>query len=210
MGYGLGWLKPLSAVLIAMVLASSGSAGIIFTVQQSGDDILVEVSGSLSNLTASGGFATSAQGTLVNNVNNGQDMISVSDVNENVNYYTISRGSRPASFWFSNDMAINGVASITGLGHVQLKDFTGFKAVYLSADYVQGTSISGSLRFLQYSLSSFGPNYGDYLYTLNSGGDTVTLRILDSSSAVPEPTSMAIFGMGAVGLAYRARRKRMQ
>ncbi|MFM8190110.1 MAG: PEP-CTERM sorting domain-containing protein, partial [Pirellula sp.] len=26
-------------------------------------------------------------------------------------------------------------------------------------------------------------------------------------SSVPEPTSMAIFGLGALGLAYRARRK---
>ncbi|MFY8070179.1 MAG: PEP-CTERM sorting domain-containing protein [Pirellula sp.] len=28
-----------------------------------------------------------------------------------------------------------------------------------------------------------------------------------SSQAVPEPTSMAIFGLGALGLAYRARRR---
>ena len=28
-----------------------------------------------------------------------------------------------------------------------------------------------------------------------------------SSSAIPEPTSMAIFGLGSLGMAYRARRK---
>ena len=30
-----------------------------------------------------------------------------------------------------------------------------------------------------------------------------------SSAAVPEPTSMAIFGLGALGMAYHARRKSM-
>jgi hypothetical protein len=30
---------------------------------------------------------------------------------------------------------------------------------------------------------------------------------LSSSAVVPEPTSMAIFGLGALGMAYRTRRK---
>jgi len=33
------------------------------------------------------------------------------------------------------------------------------------------------------------------------------VSVTQTSAAVPEPTSMAIFGLGALGLAYRARRK---
>ena len=35
------------------------------------------------------------------------------------------------------------------------------------------------------------------------------VSVTQTSAAVPEPTSMAIFGLGALGLAYRARRKQM-
>lgn len=39
-------------------------------------------------------------------------------------------------------------------------------------------------------------------------GGTYTLNISSGNSAVPEPTSMAIFGLGTLGLAHRAHRKR--
>ena len=43
----------------------------------------------------------------------------------------------------------------------------------------------------------------------NVTGNITGFRVagLPSSAAVPEPTSMAIFGLGAMGMAYRARRR---
>ena len=46
---------------------------------------------------------------------------------------------------------------------------------------------------------------GDLVFTGFSGIATFSGEF--PSSAVPEPTSMAIFGLGALGMAYRARRK---
>ena len=46
---------------------------------------------------------------------------------------------------------------------------------------------------------------GDLVFTSFSGIATFSGEF--PSSAVPEPTSMAIFGLGALGMAYRARRK---
>ena len=42
---------------------------------------------------------------------------------------------------------------------------------------------------------------------VNNGGGFDTVVTSYSQAAVPEPTSMAIFSLGAIGFAYRARRK---
>ena len=51
----------------------------------------------------------------------------------------------------------------------------------------------------------FTTTAGDLVFTGFSGIATFSGEF--PSSAVPEPTSMAIFGLGALGMAYRARRK---
>ena len=53
------------------------------------------------------------------------------------------------------------------------------------------TTTAGALYLAQLNSDAGGPG------TFTAGG----------SSAVPEPTSMAIFGLGALGFAYRNRRK---
>ncbi|MFY7893767.1 MAG: PEP-CTERM sorting domain-containing protein [Pirellula sp.] len=42
---------------------------------------------------------------------------------------------------------------------------------------------------------------------VNNGGGFTTNITSYTQAAVPEPTSMAIFGLGALGIAYRSRRK---
>lgn len=44
---------------------------------------------------------------------------------------------------------------------------------------------------------------------LNGGPIVIGQYEVMSAAAVPEPTSMAIFGLGALGMAYLARRKSM-
>jgi hypothetical protein len=51
--------------------------------------------------------------------------------------------------------------------------------------------------------------FADRISQLNGGPQVIGQWGIVSSAAVPEPTSMAIFGLGALGLAYRARRKQM-
>jgi hypothetical protein len=51
----------------------------------------------------------------------------------------------------------------------------------------------------------FTTTAGDLIFTSVSGIATFSGEF--PSSAVPEPTSIAIFGLGALGMAYRARRK---
>ena len=71
-------------------------------------------------------------------------------------------------------------------------------------------SATWSLTAQQYAAFLQAPTSGDiYAFAdtiddLNGGP-----QLIGQYAAVPEPTSMAIFGLGALGMAYRARRKCM-
>jgi hypothetical protein len=70
-------------------------------------------------------------------------------------------------------------------------------------------SATWSLTAQQYAVFLQAPTSGDvYAFAdtiddLNGGP-----QVIGQYSVVPEPTSMAIFGLGALGIAYRAKRKR--
>ena len=76
-------------------------------------------------------------------------------------------------------------------------------------------SATWSLTAQQYAAFLQAPTSGDiYAFAENIGGLNGVPQVIGqysfvSSAAVPEPTSMAIFGLGALGMAYRARRKSM-
>lgn len=79
----------------------------------------------------------------------------------------------------------------------------------LPGGYVSGGAISGSMTFSG-SFASLGidPVARTYSWGLGGAGSSVSLTFSSGTGgAVPEPTSMAIFGIGALGMAYRARRK---
>jgi formylglycine-generating enzyme required for sulfatase activity len=70
------------------------------------------------------------------------------------------------------------------------------KRLYRGGDWM------GSSESLKASVLSASPNNQS-----GAVGFRVALLLPSSPPAVPEPTSMAIFGLGALGMAYRARRK---
>ena len=97
--------------------------------------------------------------------------------------------------------------------------------IYGMADFVPSSFTSGvqafkgsstwNLTAQQYAVFLQAPTSGDiYAFAykidqLNGGPQLIGQYSVGSSAAVPEPTSMAIFGLGALGMAYRARRKSM-
>jgi hypothetical protein len=104
----------------------------------------------------------------------------------------------------TNDPGLN----IYGMENFVLSSFTSGVQAF------KGSS-TWSLTAQQYSVFLQAPTSGDvyafaYLVNQLDGGPQVIGQYsFVSSAAVPEPTSMAIFGLGALGMAYRARRKRM-
>ena len=71
-------------------------------------------------------------------------------------------------------------------------------------------SATWSLTAQQYAAFLQAPTSGD-IYAFADTIDELNgvPQVIGQYSVVPEPTSMAIFGLGALGMAYYARRKRM-
>ena len=88
-------------------------------------------------------------------------------------------------------------------------------AFQVSAIEMRGIAVLGPLSSLSSNATVTGPlvassaalttTVGDLVFTAYTGTGTFSGEF--PSSAVPEPTSMAIFGLGSLGMAYRARRK---
>ena len=102
-----------------------------------------------------------------------------------------------------------------GLSIYSMDDGTPDPASFTSGVQAFKGSATWSLTAQQYAVFLQAPTSGDvYAFAdsindLDGGPQLIGQYSVVSSAAVPEPTSMAIFGLGALGMAYRARRKSM-
>jgi hypothetical protein len=214
----LNWLQTgsLAAAVWVGAMASDAMAAVIVNITQSGSNVVATLSGSLSSLgTPTGSSSNQGAGGSVlvvpGDPSNGIPELNIFDV-------STGSGSRRYSLTYSGGLwgasFSNTAASGVNLTGVKLfainKGFS--KGLYLAEDYVFGTAISGTVTWNNKTLADLGiTNLGTYVYTAGSGEntDTVTFNLSSGGGGgeVPEPTSMAIFGLGAFGLAYRNRRK---
>ena len=97
-----------------------------------------------------------------------------------------------------------------GLNIYDMDNGTQVPASFTSGVQAFKGSSTWNLTAQQYAVFLQAPTSGDiYAFAdtiddLNGGP-----QLIGQYAAVPEPTSMAIFGLGALGMAYRARRKCM-
>lgn len=217
MRFASGWIRATVVACLGLCLVGSASAGVIVNVSQSGSDVVLSMSGSLSNLgtgyQATGSFPSEAMMIVYRDpidsfMNRDQFNISKSG---SINYSSYSKISGPGPSWGNNFMLTTASSFASSIDMF----IFGSEGLAINSSYVFGTAITGSATFNNKTLANLGlTNQGSYVYTVGSGSntDTVTFNIGGSGGgggggAVPEPTSMAIFGLGALGLAYRARRK---
>lgn len=196
----------LAALCIVSCMTSNVFAGVIINFTESSGDVVATLSGSLSlgNWSGSGsGFPP-------------QTFVGVTD------YYGISQWNVFSMFTASQNATYSYACSTVNLWGVAggplsfatssslsgIKAFEIAEQLSLSRDYVFGTSISGTATWNNKTLAEIGiTNQGTYTYIVGSGVNTDTVTFIMGSTPVPEPTSMAIFALGATGIALRRRRK---
>jgi hypothetical protein len=206
-----GWMKYGLSFLALLAMASPVPAAVVINFSEVGSDVVVTVSGSLSNLVAISFGNETLDNYLISRTGpSAGNTIKFSNMGGSRNIYLASQTSGPTLAWASQLISLRpDSVSLTGL------DYFFFTNSALSAqvdlmNYSPGTPISGQFTFLNKTLAGMylPTSFTEYVYQLTSGGDTITVQFGSSGGgAVPEPTSMAIFGLGALGLAYRSRRK---
>jgi hypothetical protein len=184
-------IKMLKAALAGLILSASGfaNAGLIFTVAEVGSDVVITGSGSfdLTGTTLVGdhafsGFMNSSQALAVGN-----------------------QGSWDGYTGFTSNSGAFGTGSFVD-GSVDSGDVFGLDplqlggVVFLPTSYVSGDALSGSTTLVGHSFASLGLNTGTYQYATTH--DTITIQV-----SVPEPSTLAIFALGMIGLASRRFKK---
>jgi hypothetical protein len=111
--------------------------------------------------------------------------------------------SGPSSFGTSGQYA----TATSGSGdRVLLNGSDGVVAV--PAGYVSGTALSDTATFSNQTLASLGLTPGTYTYTFGSGADADSIVINIGTASIPEPSSLILGGIAAVGVMIYTRHKR--
>ena len=86
---------------------------------------------------------------------------------------------------------------------------TGDEGIFVPQGYTFGTALSATNTFSSKSFASLGLTPGTYTTTWGAGAtaDFLTINV-GAAAAVPEPSTFALLGMGAIGLIGHGRRKR--
>ena len=196
----MSFLRNLVFIAVS-VLLSAGSAKaslIINLVDQGNNTLLLTYSGSINMSTLGGPVAV--------NYNQGTPMFSAFQgylrVGTFVDLYNTGSTSTPSTFGAGGGVV---PTLVTPGSSAFAADFVA-KTLSVPTGYVSNSPISGSATFSG-TLSSNGVNAGTYMYSWGSGiTESVVLNV---SSVVPEPGSMAVLAIGSIasGVAYRRRRK---
>jgi len=182
--------KLLHALVVGISMSVSSminvaNAGLIFTVVEQGNDVVIEGSGNFDTNGLTIGRTGSDQGFA-----NGSNALAVGNTNS-TDYFSVI---------FSGD-GLFGNGGWPGHGDLHSGVFFGFDVnglIYLPQGYhLTVGQLLGTTTYYNSTIASLGLLEGQYNYEVNN--DTIDLTIRQ----VPEPSTLAIFALGMMGLASR-------
>jgi hypothetical protein len=188
---------------LGLVAGAGGRAegGEIITFRQVGTDVVETGAGSL-NLTGTPFFGTDSPSPSQTNSNLA---VTLMGPVPGVQYDDYRGLEGPQTFGLGTPFGA--VFASSGSGDMfGLSGDLGF--VFVPHGYVSGASLSATDTYANQTFSSLGLTPGIYNYTLPS--DTLTVEI---GAAVPEPSTLALAGIGGLvlaGYAWRRRRARVR
>ena len=200
--------KLCAGLLAGVFCASSAQAGLIFTVKEVGPNIQVTVKGSIDT------SGWSLQGVAASNPFVRQDSIAAgTGPQQRVDGFVqaVSGGASTTAVFPSMAFSFNQPMAGTAKGSLVQFAQSGYGQwiLYLPAGYVSNTPVSGSAVYANLSYASLGmvPNqvFGTWYLDGVLGSDAKSVTV----QATPEPTSMAMWGMGAVAATWVRRRRRL-
>lgn len=191
----------IGSLMIIGSLSSIANAGLIFYIYESGNNVVIEGSGSVDTTNFPLVFTQTEKGFF-----NGTQSVGVGNSN-NTSYFRVSV-TGDGNF---------GNAGWPGHGNLHTGMFFGFDSdryFYLPAGYVSNSFISGTTTYLNRTMASLGLITGDYSYLASSSGTTITNtvdifvgRAPTPAAPVSEPSTLLISAFGLFALAFRRVRK---
>jgi hypothetical protein len=184
-----------AALGVAMLIGSSlcaspAQAAYIATLVQQGSNVVATGSGTLNLASLSiipGTFSTEASILPII----GLLFIGV-PFNEFISSYTGVTG--PTSFGNGN----SDISANSGIGDIVGVDETtpfGMRVITVPAGYVSGSALFESSTWNNQTFSSLGVTPGTYVWTWGSGASADRFTLDIEAAAVPEPSSLLLFGV---------------
>lgn len=189
-------LAATAAIAIASLCATAASAAVTITIQQSGTNVVTNLSGSL-NLTGASSLGTAS---LVSGINSGLAVYTA--VQGNGEDFQVGL-TGPADF----GSPISALSTTSNFAGDVFRIFGDFGRVTVPLNYTSGSALSATSTYFNTTLASLGLQVGSYVYI--SPSDTITVNVGPMAAAIPEPGTwaMMLVGFGGMGAAMRKSRK---
>ncbi|MFM8251850.1 MAG: PEP-CTERM sorting domain-containing protein [Planctomycetota bacterium] len=195
-----------SCFLICILTVSTARAAVVLQVDLSTvNQVTISATTGLSSASVSGGdydgvylkdfFGGSTIFSFTRQLVSGADLV----------YFNATSDGTPGTYHYYDD---------PGLNIFSMDDGTPDPAFFTAGVQAFKGSATWLLDSSTYAVFLQGPTSGDIYAFTDKLANIVGAQVIGqysvvTESAVPEPTSMAIFGFGALVVAYRARRKRV-